>query len=232
MNTDGQNTQDQRAGDQRVGGQTGRFIAFEGGEGTGKSTQARLLADALRTTGVEVTVTREPGGTRGAEAIRELLLHPPGEGWNPQAEALLFAAARSAHVAQLIRPALADGVWVVCDRFVDSSRAYQGGAGGLGDAAIQDLHRFGSDALRPDCTLLLEVDTDRLTRRLAARDGDTSDAIGGRSADYHRAVAARFGKLADDAPDAIHRIDGTGTPEQVHARIMARITPLLEEAKR
>ena len=208
MKTEGQNTQARR-----VGGQTGRFIAVEGGEGSGKSTQARLLADALRTAGVEVTVTREPGGTPGAEA-------------------LLFAAARSDHVAQLIRPALADGVWVVCDRFVDSSRAYQGGAGGLGDAAIQDLHRFGSDALRPDCTLLLEVDTERLTRRLAARDGDTSDAIGGRSADYHRAVAARFGQLAKDAPDAIHRIDGTGTPEQVHARIMARITPLLEEAKR
>ena len=118
MKTEGQNTQARR-----VGGQTGRFIAFEGGEGTGKSTQARLLADALRTAGVEVTVTREPGGTPGAEAIRALVPHPPGEGWNPRAEALLFAAARSDHVAQLIRPALADGVWVVCDRFVDSSRA-------------------------------------------------------------------------------------------------------------
>ena len=127
---------------------SGRFIAFEGGEGAGKSTQARLLADALRARGLTVIVTREPGGTARAEAIRSLLLAPPGEGWPPQAEALLFAAARADHVAHLIRPALARGDWVICDRFVDSSRAYQGGAGGLGDTAITALHAFGSDGLR------------------------------------------------------------------------------------
>ena len=107
----------------------GRFIAFEGGEGAGKSTQAKLLADALRVRGLEVDVTREPGGTSGAEAIRALLLNPPeNSAWGPQAEALLFAAARADHVAKRILPAIADGAWVVCDRFVDSSRAYQGGA--------------------------------------------------------------------------------------------------------
>jgi len=109
----------------------GRFIAFEGGEGAGKSTQARLLAEALRARGLDVVVTREPGGTAGAEAIRALLLDTAGEGFLPRAEALLFAAARADHVERLIRPALAAGQWVVCDRFLDSSRAYQGGGGGL-----------------------------------------------------------------------------------------------------
>lgn len=205
----------------------GRFIAFEGGEGTGKSTQSRLLAEALRNVGKSVQISREPGGTPGAEAIRELLLHPPGEGWNTQSEALLFAAARSDHVSRLIRPALEDGIWVVCDRFVDSSRAYQGGAGGLGDGAICALHQFGSQGLRPDCTILLEVDEARLTQRLSDRDGETSDAIGGRSADYHRAVAQSFRTLVDGDPEGFRIVDGTGTPEQVHARIIEVLAPLI-----
>lgn len=208
----------------------GRFIAFEGGEGTGKSTQARLLAEFLRAEGLEVDLTREPGGTPGAEAIRELLLHPPGEGWNAEAEALLFAAARSDHVAQLIRPSLEAGRWVVSDRFVDSSRAYQGGAGGLGDAAITALHGFGSAGLRPDCTILLEVHEDRLAQRLAMRDGDTSDAIGGRSADYHRAVAKSFRDLADADPQGFRIVDGNGDPRDVRARVMRALAPLIEAA--
>ncbi|WP_299192625.1 dTMP kinase [uncultured Erythrobacter sp.] len=206
----------------------GRFIAFEGGEGTGKSTQSRMLADALRKGGKVVKVTREPGGTPGAEAIRELLLHPPGEGWNARAEALLFAASRSDHVGTLIRPALAEGTWVISDRFVDSSRAYQGGAGGLGDEAIQALHQFGSDGMRPDCTILLEVDEARLSERLAERDGDTSDAIGGRSIDYHREVARSFRKLAEADPHGFRIVDGTGTPQEVHARILDELRPLIE----
>ncbi|MBO0750173.1 MAG: dTMP kinase, partial [Porphyrobacter sp.] len=128
----------------------GRFIAFEGGEGAGKSTQSRLLAEALRERGLEVVLTREPGGTEGAEAIRRLLLDPSGPGWEPEAEALLFAAARSDHVARLIRPALERGAWVICDRFIDSTRAYQGGGGGLSDDAILTLHRVGSGGLLPD----------------------------------------------------------------------------------
>jgi len=135
----------------------GRFIAFEGGEGAGKSTQARLLAEALRARGLDVVVTREPGGTAGAEAIRALLLDTAGEGFLPRAEALLFAAARADHVERLIRPALAAGQWVVCDRFLDSSRAYQGGGGGLADAELLELHRIGSEGLMPDLTLLIEV---------------------------------------------------------------------------
>lgn len=211
----------------------GRFIAFEGGEGAGKSTQASLLAEALRTRGLPVLVTREPGGTAGAEAIRGLLLAPSGgdgAGWGAEAEALLFAAARSDHVARAIRPALARGEWVICDRFVDSSRAYQGGAGGLGDAAILALHQFGSGGMRPDRVIVLEADEALLTARLQARDGGASDAIGGRGLDYHRAVAARFRALAADDPAGFALIDGAGPPDAVHARIMAALGPLLEEA--
>lgn len=206
----------------------GRFIAFEGGEGAGKSTQARLLAESLRAQGLRVVTTREPGGTPGAEAIRSLLLAPPGpEGWTPEAEALLFAAARADHVAHLIRPALASGAWVVCDRFVDSSRAYQGAAGGLGDDAIGMLHAFGSHGLRPDRVILLEATEAALAQRLAAR-GAEADAIEGRPAHYHRAVAAAFKGLAEADPAGFARIDGIGLPEQVHARIMAALGDLLE----
>jgi dTMP kinase len=204
----------------------GRFIAFEGGEGAGKSTQARLLAEALRARGLTVVVTREPGGTPGAEAIRALLLSPPGEGWPPQAEALLFAAARADHVAHLIRPALARGDWVICDRFVDSSRAYQGGAGALGDDAITALHAFGSDGMRPDRVILLEGDESALSARLAAR-GGAADAIEGRPAEYHRAVAQAFRTLAEADPQAFARIDAIGAPEDVHARIIAVLEDLL-----
>lgn len=207
------------------GGQ-GRFIAFEGGEGAGKSTQARLLAESLRARGLGVVVTREPGGTPGAEAIRALLLDPPGEGWPPQAEALLFAAARADHVAHLIRPALARGDWVICDRFVDSSRAYQGGAGGLGDTAITALHAFGSDGLRPDRVILLEADEAALSGRLAAR-GAEADAIEGRPATYHRAVAAAFRGLAEADPAGFARIDAIGSPDVVQTRILAAIADFL-----
>ena len=206
----------------------GRFIAFEGGEGAGKSTQARLLAEALRARGLAVITTREPGGTPGAEAIRNLLLSPPGAGWTAEAEALLFAAARADHVAHLIRPALARGEWVVCDRFVDSSRAYQGGAGGMGDDAILGLHHFGSQGLRPDRVIMLEADEAALTQRLTARGAET-DAIEARPAAYHRAVAAAFRTLAESDPQGFARINAIGSPGDVHARIVAAITDLLPE---
>src|SRR5690606_21439496 len=140
--------------------------------------------------GLDVVLTREPGGTQGAERIRMLLLGQEGEGWNARAEALLFAAARSDHAERLIEPALARGRWVICDRFIDSSRAYQGGAGGLEDAEIMALHEFGSCGLLPDLTLLLEVSPEMAGERLARRDADGVDRIGSRSAEYHARVAA------------------------------------------
>ncbi len=189
---------------------TGKFIALEGGEGAGKSTQARLLAEALRARGIEVVVTREPGGTPGAEAIRALLLGLDGEDWNPRAEALLFAAARSDHVERLIVPAVAEGKWVICDRFVDSSRAYQGGGGGLSDAEVLALHRIGSCGLLPDLTLLIEISPDEAAARLSRRDPDGSDRIGGRDAAYHARVAAAFAQFAAAEPARFARIDGNG----------------------
>ncbi len=201
----------------------GRFIALEGGEGAGKSTQARLLAEALRQRGIDAVVTREPGGTPGAEAIRALLLGIEGEGWNPRAEALLFAAARSDHVERLIRPAMASGRWVVCDRFVDSSRAYQGGGSGLSDENLLDLHGIGSGGLLPDLTLLIEVAPEEAARRIAGRDGDEADRIGGRGADYHGRVAAAFAALAGAEPGRFARIDGNGSAETTHRRILAAL---------
>jgi dTMP kinase len=204
----------------------GKFIVFEGGEGAGKSTQTRLLADALRARGLDVVLTREPGGTPGAEAIRALLLGLDGQGWQPRAEALLFAAARSDHVERLISPALAAGKWVICDRFVDSSRAYQGAAGGLTDAEVLDLHRIGSGGLLPDKTLLIAISPSEADRRLALRDSDGADRIGGRDADYHAAVAAAFARFAAADPQRFVTIDGDGGIEAIHAQVMAALPDL------
>lgn len=194
----------------------------------GKSTQARLLCDVLTDRGISVIQTREPGGTAGAEAIRELLLHPPGKGWGAEAEALLFAAARADHVARLIRPALNAGKWVVCDRFIDSSRAYQGDAGKLGDKAIRTLHEIGSGGLYPDLTILIAANGAIIADRLRARDGDNSDAIGGRDETYHSKVNSAFDTFAVDEPHRFARIDGTGSIEQVQARVLRIVEPLLE----
>ena len=206
----------------------GRFIAFEGGEGAGKSTQARLLAETLTARGIACVLTREPGGTPGAEAIRSLLLEPPGEGWGARAEALLFAAARADHVARLIRPALEAGDWVVCDRFLDSSRAYQGAAGALGDEMIRTLHRLGSEDLLPDLTIVLTASAERVAGRLADRDGGRADAIGGRGAHYHARVASAFQEFTEQEPERFAFIDAEGTVEEVQARVMAAVAPLFE----
>jgi dTMP kinase len=207
---------------------TGKFIVLEGGEGVGKSTQARLLADALRARGLDVVLTREPGGTPGAEAIRSLLLGLDGEGWQPRAEALLFAAARSDHVERLVEPALAAGKWVICDRFVDSSRAYQGGAGALSDVEILDLHRIGSLGLMPDITLLIEISPSEAAQRLARRDAGSADRIGGRDATYHAGVATAFASFAAAEPERFARIDGMGDLDATHAQVIAALTPLID----
>jgi len=206
---------------------TGRFVSLEGGEGAGKSTQARALAAALRARGIEVVETREPGGSEGAEAIRRLLLEGSGDRWTMEAEALLFAAARADHVAKTIKPALAAGKWVLCDRFLDSSLAYQGGAGGLGIGRIRALHDFGSGGFLPERTLLLTLPPEEAAHRAAARDRDGADRIGGRDAAYHAAVAAAFETIAASEPDRIRRIDARGTPDEVTARLLDALADLL-----
>jgi dTMP kinase len=205
----------------------GRFISLEGGEGAGKSTQLRRLAQALRNRGHDVIETREPGGSPGAEAIRALLLEGAGDRWTPQAEALLFAAARADHVARTIRPALDRGAWVLSDRFLDSSLAYQGVAGGLGMDAIRALHAFGCAGLLPDRTILLRLSGDEAAERAAARDGEGTDRIGGRGAAFHAEVATAFAALAAAEPDRFRVAEAGGDAEQVTARILAAIGDLL-----
>lgn len=196
-----------------------RFITLEGGEGAGKSTQARRLAAWLRTRGHDVVETREPGGTPGAEAIRALLLTGGGDRWDAATEALLFAAARADHVARLIRPALAAGQWVISDRFLDSSLAYQGAAGGLGVAAVRAANALAVADLRPDLTLLLDLPAEAGARRAAARDGDDADRIATRGADYHRRVGNAFHALAMAEPDRFAIVDADADVEDVAERI-------------
>ena len=204
---------------------SGRFITLEGGEGVGKTTQLHALADALRARGLDVVTTREPGGSDGAEAIRRLLLEGGEERWSAPAEALLFAAARTDHVDKLVRPALLAGKWVISDRFLDSSLAYQGGAGGLGIAAVRSINAFGIGDTFPDRTLLL-LHPEGAERALA-RDGDTADRIGGRPGAYHLAVEASFRAIAAGEPDRVRLVDAAGSPEDVTARLLAALEDLL-----
>ncbi|HEX8525381.1 dTMP kinase [Allosphingosinicella sp.] len=205
----------------------GRFISLEGGEGAGKSTQVRRLAEALRERGLDVVETREPGGSPGAEAIRSLLLEGDEQRWTAEAEALLFAAARADHVARTIRPALERGEWVLSDRFLDSSLAYQGGAGGLGVDRIRALHKFGSGGFVPDRTLLLSLPPKEAAARAGRRDTEGADRIGGRGDLYHRGVSAAFEALAEAEPERYRVIDASGSPDDVAAVILAAMEDLL-----
>lgn len=205
----------------------GRFISLEGGEGAGKSTQLKALAEALRGRGLEVVETREPGGSPGAEAIRKLLLEGGDDRWTPESEALLFAAARADHVARTIRPALARGAWVLSDRFLDSSLAYQGGAAGVGIETVRRLHEIGSGGFLPDRTLLLELPAAAVAERLSVRDAGGSDRIGGRGGGFHDRVAESFGRLAEQEPGRFRRIDAGGEPQEVTERLIAAVEDLL-----
>jgi dTMP kinase len=204
----------------------GIFVTLEGGEAVGKSTQAARLADALRASGKSVVVTREPGGTPGAEAVRALLMTGDADRWSARAEALLFAAARADHVERVIEPALSRGDWVICDRFIDSTRAYQGGAGGLADDEIMALHAVGSRGLMPDRTLLLVLPTDEAAIRAAERDGGRPDRFGARDADYHARLAKAFEALAVKEADRIRVVAADGSAEDVTQALMAQLSDL------
>ena len=203
----------------------GRFISLEGGEGVGKSTQLAALAEALRARGVDLVVTREPVGSEGAERIRELLLTGDEERWSPEAEALLFAAARADHVDKVIRPAVSEGKWVLSDRFVDSSLAYQGGAGGLGIEAVRAINAFGIEGWFPDRTLVLALAEGGARAR--ARDNEGSDRIGGRPENYHQKVDLAFRQIASEEPERVQIIDASGTPDEVTRRLLEALGDLL-----
>lgn len=198
----------------------GRFITLEGGEGTGKSTQARRLAQHLRALGREVVETREPGGTPGAEALRHVILSGAAEPLGPAAEALLFAAARADHVAGLIAPALAAGKIVVCDRFIDSTRVYQGAVGAVDASLLDSLEGLSVGAVRPDLTLVLDVPPEiglaRAARRAAGAAADRFEKEGG---DYHAAVRAAFLARAEAEPARCALIDASADADAVAAAI-------------
>ena len=207
----------------------GRFISIEGGEGVGKSTQIAALAAFIEQKGFKVVLTREPGGTEGAETIRQLVLGGSAECWLPRAEALLFAAARSDHVERLIEPALARGKWVISDRFIDSSRAYQGAGSGLSDADIMALHHIGSQGMLPDRTFVLRLDSKEAANRAAARDQNQPDRIQGRVETFHADVDIAFVSFAE-SEQRVRLVDASGAPHEVTMRLLAEISDLLEPA--
>jgi dTMP kinase len=201
----------------------GKFISLEGGEGVGKSTQLRALSAELRARGIDVVETREPGGSAGAESIRRLVLEE--QDWPLEAEALLFAAARADHIEKTIKPAVEQGQWVLSDRFVDSSLAYQGGAGGLGIERVRELHDFARRGFLPDRTLILVLEEGQ--QRARARDGSSSDRIGGRSDDFHHKVDVAFRLIAAEEPERVRLIDASGSESEVTKRLLAAIEDLL-----
>ena len=203
----------------------GRFITLEGGEGVGKSTQVKALAQALRDRGIDLVVTREPGGSEGAEKIRELLLTGDEERWSPKAEALLFAAARTDHVDKVIRPAILAGKWVLSDRFIDSSLAYQGGAAELGIESVRAVNAFGIEEWFPDRTLVLALAEGGARAR--ARDNEGSDRIGGRPEGYHQKVDLAFRLIAAEEPQRVRIVDASGEPDEVTQRLLEALADLL-----
>jgi dTMP kinase len=195
----------------------GRFVTFEGGEGAGKSTQAKRLADALTAAGIEVLVTREPGGTEGAEAIRKLLVQGPPERWLALTETLLVLAARHDHVRRQIEPALTAGQWVICDRFSDSTRVYQGIAGRVGPPLVDRLHQAVFGDLAPDLTLILDVPVPLGLRRRAHAPG--ANRFERKDKGFHETVRQGFLDLAKAEPQRCRAIDAAGTVAEVAARV-------------
>jgi dTMP kinase len=192
----------------------GRFITFEGGEGAGKSTQIRLLSERLRAVGIDPVVTREPGGSPGAEALRELLLGGAAKPFGPMAEAALFYAARDEHLEETIRPALTAGRWVVCDRFSDSTRAYQGASGGVDDTVLHALERIVVAKTRPDLTVILDVPPAEGLKRAQSR-GLPTDRFEAEGLAFHERLRERFLAIAAQEPERCVVIDGTRTAEEV-----------------
>ena len=197
-----------------------RFITFEGGEGGGKTTQAQRLRDALQKRGINVVVTREPGGAPGAEQIRTLLVAGAKDRWDPLAEAMLHFAARCEHVAKTIRPALAEGTWVLCDRFTDSTMAYQGYAQGVGPARIKRMAAAALGSFKPDLTLVLDLPVTLGLRREAARAEGLGEVRYSRMGlAFHRTVRSAFLEIAAGAPQRCVVVNARPSADTVQANI-------------
>jgi dTMP kinase len=198
----------------------GRFITFEGGEGSGKSTQIQKLARSLHVAKLRAIVTREPGGSPGAEIIRHLVLSGMGKLLGPDAETLLFAAARDDHVRTVIQPALAQGIWVLCDRFIDSTRAYQGRLGQVSPSVLNAMQRVTIGDLKPDLTFILDVPVEIGLKRAAARRGKGApDRFEGEDVKFHQDLREAYKQIAAEDPQRCVLIDATAAPDAVSARI-------------
>ncbi len=209
----------------------GRFITFEGGEGTGKSTQAALLAQRLRAMGIGVVLTREPGGSPGAEIIRHVLLSGAAKSLGPDAEAILFAAARDDHVSTTIEPALARGRWVVSDRFADSTNVYQGTLGQVDPLLLGGLHRVTVGTLKPDLTFILDVPAEVGLERASKRRGEAgADRFEGESLEFHEKLRDAYLHLAASEPNRCVLIDARDPQAAVAARIWDTVAKRLDPA--
>ena len=210
----------------------GKFITLEGVEGTGKTTQCALLCDFLRGHGIGVLETREPGGTSLGEEIRRLLLSPADSAPTAMSELLLFLAARAQLVSEAIVPALDSGMWVVCDRFSDATFAYQGRGRGMDIDAIRRLNEIATGGLKPDVTILLDLDVETGIRRATAAKKEFSGGLGGdrmemEDAGFHRIVRDGYLELAQREPERIKTIPVTGSIEEVHKEIVSLLEPFL-----
>ena len=199
----------------------GRFISIEGGEGAGKSTQVGLLVAALDRAGIPAQASREPGGSPGAEAIRRLLLEGEGERWDAISEALLLVAARHDHVTRVIAPALAQGVWLVSDRFADSTMAYQGYGRGVALADLTALHRFALGDFAPDLTMILDLPVEVGLARAGAR--SAADRFERLDRDFHEKLREGFRKIAAADPTRCVLVDASADPQTVHRAVLAAV---------
>jgi dTMP kinase len=202
----------------------GRFITFEGGEGSGKSTQIRTLAERLNAAKLRVIVTREPGGSPGAEIIRHLVLSGMGKLLGPDAETLLFAAARDDHVRAVIKPALKQGTWVLCDRFSDSTRAYQGSLGKVSPAILNAMERVTIGDLKPDLTIILDVPVEIGMKRAAARRGSAApDRFEAEDVNFHQQLREAYRRIAASEPQRCVLIDASAEPDIVAASVWSAL---------
>ncbi|AYD01170.1 dTMP kinase [Neorhizobium sp. NCHU2750] len=203
---------------------TGIFITFEGGEGVGKSTQIRRLADSLRRAGHDVLVTREPGGSPGAEAVRHVLLSGAAEKFGVRMEAILFAAARNDHVEEVIRPAMETGAVVLCDRFVDSSRVYQGVTGNLEPGFIEALQRIATNGVMPDLTFILDLPADKGLARARRRGGDEApDRFEKEEIETHEKRRQAYLDIAAAEPARCRVIDADRAEDEIAAEIHSQV---------
>jgi len=207
----------------------GKFITFEGGEGTGKSTQAAMLALRLESLGLGVALTREPGGSPGAEIIRHVLLSGAAKPFGPEVEAMLFAAARDDHVQCTILPALDSGKWVICDRFADSTRVYQGILGHVDERLIKGLERVSIGTLAPDLTVILDVPVELGLERVKLRRGAAApDRFEAENVEFHQKLRRAYLAIAAEEPARCVAVDASGTKEEVAKSIWDAVKARLE----